>query len=86
MKYLLGTDIYFDISMAAIEMPKQEFVQLIKAHGADKFLYATDCPWSSGIDTQNLIKSLNLWEIDKEKIFYKNAAALLQIDERDVAE
>lgn len=86
MKYLVGTDIYFDVSMAAIEMPKQEFVQLIKSHGVEKFLYATDCPWSSGIETQKLIRSLNLLDKDKEKIFYKNAAALLQIDERNVAE
>ena len=58
--------------------------QMIKAHGVEKFLYATDCPWSSGIKTQEVINSLNLLDGDKEKIFYKNAAKLLQIEERDV--
>lgn len=86
MKELLGTDVYFDVSMAAVEMPKHEIEQLIKAHGTDKFLYATDCPWSSGILTQETINSLNLLQGDKEKIFYRNAAKLLQIEERDVEE
>ena len=86
MKYLMGTDVYFDVSMACIEMPKHEIEQLIKAHGVDKFLYATDCPWSTGIQTQNMIKSLNLLDRDKDKIFYKNAVKLLNINERDVEE
>lgn len=86
MKYLSGTDVYFDVSMAAMEMPKHEMEQLIKTHGVEKFLYATDCPWSSGIKTQEVIKSLNLLEEHKEKIFYKNAAKLLNIHERDVEE
>lgn len=86
MRCLLGTDVYFDVSMAAIEMSKREMEQLIKAHGVEKFLYATDCPWSSGKDTQKVIKSLNILEADKDKIFYKNAARLLKIEERNVAE
>lgn len=86
MKHLVGSDVYFDVSMAAIEMSRQDMEQLIKAHGVDKFLYATDCPWSSGIETQKTIRSLNLLEGDKEKIFYKNAAKLLGIEERDVEE
>lgn len=86
MKHLLGTDVYFDVSMAAVEMPKQEMEQLIKAHGVEKFLYGTDCPWSSGIETQNRIRSLNLLNEDKEKIFYKNAAKLLNINEGEVEE
>ena len=86
MKHLVGSDVYFDVSMAAIEMSKHDMEQLIKAHGVDKFLYATDCPWSSGITTQQTIRSLNLLEGDKEKIFYKNAAKLLGIEERDVEE
>lgn len=84
MKHLMGSDAYFDVSVASVYMAKQEMEQMIKAHGVEKFLYATDCPWSSGIKTQEVINSLNLPDGDKEKIFYKNAAKLLQIEERDV--
>lgn len=84
MKYLVGSNAYFDVSFAAIYMPKQEMEQMIKAHGVEKFLYATDCPWTSGIETQKRINSLNLLDKDKEKIFYKNAAKLLQIKEEDI--
>ncbi len=84
MENLLGEDVYFDVSMAYLHMGKAKMEQLIKAHGPNHFLYATDCPWSSGKKTQEVISSMNLLEADKEKIFYKNAAQLLQIDERDV--
>lgn len=84
LQYLLGTDVYFDVSMATIHMPKVQMEQLIKAHGVDKFLYATDSPWSSGVFTQKVINSLNITDGDKEKIFYKNAVKLLDIKEGDV--
>ena len=84
MRHLLGEDVWFDVSMAYLHMGKDKMEQLIKAHGADRFLYATDHPWSSGIKTQEVINAMNLWSEDKEKIFYKNAARLLQINEKDV--
>ncbi len=84
MRYLIGEDVYFDVSMAYLHMGKMKMELLIKAHGPDHFLYATDCPWSSGLKTQETIASMNLLERDKEKIFYKNAARILDIDEREV--
>ena len=79
MEYLVGKDVYFDISMAHLGMGKEGMEAMIKAHGVDKFLYATDCPWSNGFEVQKLVKSLDLSEEDKEKIFYKNAAQLLNL-------
>lgn len=84
MKHLIGLDVYFDISVASVYMPKSEMEQMIKAHDVEKFLYATDCPWSNGIETQKLIQSLNLLESDKAKIFYKNAVKLLNLNEGDI--
>jgi hypothetical protein len=84
MQFLLGMDVYFDVSMATLHMPKNQMEQLIKAHGVDKFLYATDSPWSDGFSVQKVVNSLNITDGDKEKIFYKNAAKLLDIKEGDV--
>lgn len=84
MKYLIGTDVYFDVSMATIHMPGSQMEQMISNHGVDKFLYATDCPWSDGLSVQRTIESLGITQCDKEKIFYKNAVKLLGIQEGDV--
>ncbi len=84
MEYLIGTDVYFDVSMATLHMPRLQVEQLIAAHGADKFLYATDSPWSDGFSVQRTIESLHITEANKEKIFYKNAVKLLGIKEGDV--
>jgi hypothetical protein len=65
-------------------MPRLQVEQLIAAHGADKFLYATDSPWSDGFSVQRTIESLHITEANKEKIFYKNAVKLLGIKEGDV--
>lgn len=84
MEHLLGLDVYFDVSMTDKHMPKNQIEQLIKGHGVDKFLYATDSPWSDGPGVQKMINGLNLTDRDKEKIFYKNAVKLLDIEEGDV--
>lgn len=84
IRYLAGQDIFFDVSMAYFHMGKEKMERLIKYHGVEKFLYASDCPWSSGTNTQKIINSMNIVNSDKEKIFYKNAAKLLQINERDI--
>ena len=79
MEYLVGKDVYFDISMAHTGMGKEKMEAMIKAHGVDKFLYATDCPWSNGLEVQELVKNFHFSEEDKDKIFYQNAAKLLNI-------
>lgn len=78
-KYLVGKDVYFDISMAIRYYSLQEIEKFIKSHDINKFLYATDCPWSDGIKTQAMVNSLNITDEDREKIFYKNAETLLNI-------
>lgn len=79
MEYLVGKDVFFDISMAHTGMGKKQMESMIKAHGVDRFLYATDCPWSNGLEVQELVRSFDLTQEEKEKIFYKNAAKLLNL-------
>ncbi|MEG1496716.1 MAG: amidohydrolase family protein [Clostridiales bacterium] len=79
LKYLVGKDVYFDISMAIRYYKFAEIEKFIKSHDINKFLYATDCPWSDGAKTQDLVNSLNITNEDKEKVFYKNAEKLLNI-------
>lgn len=78
-EHLVGKDVFFDVSMAIRYYDNREIEGFIKSHDINKFLYATDCPWSDGIKTQNMIHALNLTEEDKKKIFYKNAEKLLEV-------
>jgi len=50
-----------------------------KNHGADKILFASDCPWSCPLSEINLIEGLGLSDAEKEMIYYKNAERLLEL-------
>lgn len=79
LKYLCGTDVYFDTSFGYSMMPKYYAQQIYEKHGADKILFGTDTPWHNVQMELRLINSLEILDEDKEKIFYKNAQKLLGI-------
>ena len=79
LKYLCGTDIYFDTSFGYSMMPKYYAQKILDKHGADKLLFGTDTPWHTPSMELRLLSSLDMSEEDREKIFYKNAQKLLGI-------
>lgn len=79
-RYLAGTDIYLDTSMALNAMDKAQFVRIFKAHGADKVLFASDSPWGDPGKDIATINNIPLTEEEKEKVFWKNSALLLGIN------
>lgn len=79
LKYLCGTDIYFDTSFGYSMMPKYYAQRILDKHGADKMLFGTDTPWHTPSMELRLLNSLDMSEEDREKIFYKNAQKLLGI-------
>lgn len=81
LKYLAGVEgsIYFDTSFVADRCPDSVIEEIILKHGADRILFATDCPWCSGKAEADMINRLRLSEEEKEKIFHKNAEKLLGI-------
>lgn len=76
---LCGEDVYFDTAYVLRFTPKKEFERIIKKHGEDKILFATDSPWSSIKNDTDILKSFSLGEDVEKKIFYKNAENLLGI-------
>ncbi len=79
LKFVAGKNVYFDTSYVLKYLTKQEFNSLLKKHGEDKILFATDSPWSEiNSDVQILNKFVEN-NITREKIYYKNAKALLGI-------
>ncbi len=58
-----------------------QLLRIIRKHGADRMLFASDCPWDNPANEIRLINSLSLTDTEKELIFYKNAERLLKRSE-----
>ncbi len=79
IKYLCGTDIYFDTSFGYGTMPKYYAEQILEKHSTDKILFGTDCPWHTAEMELKMLSTLKLSDNDTEKITHQNAERLLGI-------
>ena len=52
-------------------------MDVIRAHGADRILFATDCPWGDPAEFVRFVRALPLTEEEREQIFHENAERLL---------
>lgn len=55
----------------------EAFIRLVRRHGSDKILFATDSPWESQKDYIQRINRMALTPQEKEQILFANAAKLL---------
>ena len=78
-RYLVGEDIYIDTSMGQKYYPPEQFVRIVKNHGKDRVLFASDAPWSRAGEELEMIEKSPLTEDEKTTILYKNAKRLLGI-------
>lgn len=81
-KYLCGLqgNLYFDIAYTAGIIGDEQLTRIIKSHGADRILFASDCPWHSPDKELEILNSLPLTTEEKEQILYKNALRLLKAE------
>ena len=79
-EYLAGTDIYLDTSMGFEYFPHDQFLRIVRKHGADKILFASDSPWSSAKSEIEIFKSLPLTEKERSAILGGNAKRILKIE------
>ena len=73
-------EVYFDTGFMLKHIREQDFKKILKKHGADRVLFATDSPWSGQSEDVDIIRSFNLSEEDEQKIFYRNAVKLLDLE------
>lgn len=78
-KYLVGRDIYLDMSMGFDYYPLEQFLRIVNNHGADRILFASDSPWSNAGKEINTLKSLPLTKTEIDNILYMNAERILGI-------
>ena len=85
-KYLVGQNCYIDISCSFADLgdfsdsSDNDIVRVIKSHGADKILFATDSPWNSQKAYIERFMSLDLTDKEKDMILCKNALDMLGIE------
>ncbi|MDR3644403.1 MAG: amidohydrolase family protein, partial [Clostridia bacterium] len=78
-KYLMGKNIYLDTSMGFDYYSHEQFLRIVKGHGADKILFASDSPWSNAKKEVDVIRALPLTQPQIEMILGLNAKKLLGI-------
>lgn len=76
-RYLAGGDIYLDTSMGFEYYSREQFLRIVRMHGTDRILFASDSPWSSAEAELGQIKSLPLPESDINAILGGNAERIL---------
>ena len=78
-KYLVGKNVYLDTSMGFSYYPKEQFLRIVRAHGAERILFGSDAPWSRAGEEIAALRELPLTEAEKNAILGENAAGLLGI-------
>ena len=77
---LCGLDVRMDTSFAINEIDEELFVKMVRRHGADKILFATDSPWADQKrSVERFLSFQGISEKEKQQILYKNAAELLSL-------
>lgn len=77
MEYLIGRNLYLDTSSSLYFLEPSMAVEMIRKHGAEKFLFGTDFPMWNHKEEIKRFFALDLSEKEKRMILYDNAARLL---------
>lgn len=83
-KYLCGKNVWFDLAYTLGKYDAETSLDIIRAHGADRILFATDSPWSPQPEDAAKLLRLGLTEEEEELIRWKNAAGLLGLTEDEL--
>ena len=79
LEKLAGKNIYFDTSDSIRFMKRETLKLYFEKHGYDKIFHASDFPLENPKNEVDFIRSLDISEEDKEKIFSGNIKKLLEI-------
>lgn len=75
---LIGKPVYLDTAYV-LNIDPDKCADIIKRHGSDHVLFATDSPWADQNEFVDLMKCLTLKEEEKNDVLYKNAERLLRL-------
>lgn len=76
-RFLCGRDVYLDTSFAGAQLGIAGMRDLIRAHSAERILFATDSPWTQPADELARVRALGLSPDALDAVLERNARALL---------
>ena len=92
---LIGRKVYMDTSFSLLPvspapgttrdpqenppLSREQFLRMVRKHGADRILFGTDSPWSGQKESLACLKESGLTRDDLSCILGKNASKLLQL-------
>lgn len=77
-EYIIGKDIFMDTSACfPNDLNDKRFIDLIRRHGSEKILFATDLPCGDPLNDIPRFQKMGLTDNELELIFAKNAKRLL---------
>ena len=79
-KHLVGRELYFDTSSSIFKLGADNAAKIVRAHGAEKILFASDYPAVRPEQAIADVLSMKLTEKENEQIFYLNARRILNND------
>ena len=80
-EYLVGEEVYFDTGVVLGRIQEEQFLRIVRTHGADKILFATDSPWSGQKEFLQIMNEMPLTDCERRKILGENAENLLDFHE-----
>lgn len=76
---LVGLNVYLDTAFIFDEITSEQFKRIVKNHGSERILFATDTPWGGQKESFHTLENWGLSKEEKENIYYKNASRLLEL-------
>lgn len=76
-EYLVGRNVWFDTGYCVDKIPTGQLNSIIRNHGVDKILFASDSPWEGQRESYEYLMLQELSEEERDCIFSRNALKLL---------
>ena len=65
-EYLVGKKVWLDTAYTFGHIPEEQLLRIVRNHGADRILFATDSPWSGQKEYVEYLKGLALTQKERE--------------------
>ncbi len=78
---LIEKDVYFDTAYFIGKTNHRQITRIMRNHGIDRILFATDSPWGDQKKNVELFDTFELTAKEQEAVFCKNAMRLLGMEE-----
>ncbi len=80
-RFLVGKDFYFDTSFGLGHMRDEQFLRIVRTHGAHRILFGSDSPWDDAQVALKKLRTVGLAPEELRLIEGANARKLLHLED-----